>query len=336
MVNRQFILASRPEGMLLESNFRLVETSVPDAGDGEFLVRALYLSVDPYMRGRLNAVRSYSPYVEIGQVMVGGGVGEVVESKHPQFRVGDIVNLPMGWQEYAVSNGTGARKVDPSVAPVSTAVGVLGMPGLTAYFGLLDVCSLKAGDTVVVSGAAGAVGSTVGQIAKIKGARVIGIAGGKAKIDYILNECGFDAAIDYKSTSDYGAALRDVCPNRVDVYFDNVGGPIADAVLGYLNLFARIAICGQISGANDATPATGPRMYRHLLVARARLQGFLVFDFEARYAEGLAQLTEWVRDGKLKYREDIIEGFENMPRALIGLFTGENIGKRVVKVTAGH
>lgn len=322
--------------MIQESNFRLVETPVPVPQEGEMLVRALYLSVDPYMRGRLNAVRSYAPYVEIGQVMVGGGVAEVVESKNSAFQAGDIVNLPMGWQEYAISKGAGARKVDSSAAPVSTAVGVLGMPGLTAYFGLLDVCSVKAGDTVVVSGAAGAVGSTVGQIAKVKGARAIGIAGGKAKIDYILNECGFDAAIDYKSTTDYAAALRELCPNRVDVYFDNVGGPIADAVLGHLNTFARIATCGQISGANDAKPSQGPRMYRHLLVARARMQGFLVFDFEKRYPEGLAQLTEWVRDGKLKFHEDVIEGFENMPRALIGLFTGENIGKRVVKVAAAR
>jgi len=334
MVNRQFILASRPEGMLEESNFRMVENPVPTISDGEMLVRALYLSVDPYMRGRLNAAKSYAPSVDIGQVMVGGGVAEVLESKHAQFHTGDIVNLPMGWQEYAVSNGAGVRKVDPSAAPVSTAVGVLGMPGLTAYFGLLDVCGVKAGDTVIVSGAAGAVGATVGQIAKIKGARAVGIAGGKKKIDYLRNECGFDAALDYKNTSDYAAALRELCPNRVDVYFDNVGGPISDAVLGHLNTFARIAICGQISLANDATPAQGPRMYRQLLVARARLQGFLVFDFESRYPEGLANLTDWVRSGEIKYREDVIEGFENMPKALIGLFTGDNIGKRVVKVAA--
>ena len=336
MVNRQFVLASRPEGMLEESNFRMVETPVPAPGEGEMLVRALYLSVDPYMRGRLSAAKSYAPSVEIGEVMVGGGVAEVVESRHPQFRAGDIVNLPMGWQEYAISNGAGARKLDPAAAPVSTAVGVLGMPGLTAYFGLLDVCGVKAGDTVVVSGAAGAVGATVGQIAKIKGARAVGIAGGQRKIDYVRNECGFDAAFDYKTTPDYAAALRELCPNRVDVYFDNVGGPISDAVLGHLNAFSRIAICGQISLANHPTQAQGPRMYRQLLVARARMQGFLVFDFEARYPEGLAQLTEWVRAGGIRYREDIVDGFENMPKALIGLFTGDNIGKRVVKVTAAR
>lgn len=336
MVNRQFVLASRPDGMLAETNFRMIESPVPPVRDGEMLVRALYLSVDPYMRGRLNAVKSYAPSVDIGQVMVGGGVAEVVDSKNAGFRTGDIVNLPMGWQEYAISNGSGARKIDPTAAPVSTAVGVLGMPGLTAYFGLLEVCGVKGGETVVVSGAAGAVGATVGQIAKLKGARAVGIAGGAKKIDCVVKEFGFDAAMDYKSTSDYAAALRELCPNRVDVYFDNVGGPISDAVLGHLNMFSRIAICGQISQANNSVPEQGPRMYRQLLVARARMQGFLVFDFESRYAEALAQLTEWVRAGKIKYREDIVDGFENLPRALIGLFTGENIGKRVVRVTAAR
>jgi NADPH-dependent curcumin reductase CurA len=332
MQNRQFVLAARPEGMIRESDFRLVESAVPALQDGQVLIRTLYLSVDPYMRGRMNASKSYAPAVEIGEVMVGGGVGEIIESRHPHWHQGDIVNLMTGWQEYAVSDGSNLRKVDPTLAPISTTVGVLGMPGLTAYFGLLEVCGAKAGDTVVVSGAAGAVGSLVGQIAKLKGARAVGIAGGAAKIAYILNECGFDAALDYKSTTDYAAALRDLCPERVDVYFDNIGGPISDAVLGRLNTFSRIAICGQISQANDREQALGPRMYRHLLVARARMQGFLVFDFEGRYAEGLAQLGEWVRTGQLKYREDVITGFENMPRALMGLFLGENIGKRVVKV----
>ena len=332
MVNRQFVLASRPAGMPKESDFRMVETPVPALRDGEVLLRALYLSVDPYMRGRMNAAKSYAPSVEIGELMVGSGVARVVESKNPSHEAGDVVNGQMGWQEYAVSNGEGLRKIDPQVAPVSTALGVLGMPGLTAYFGLLEVCGVNAGETVVVSAAAGAVGSVVGQIAKIKGCRAVGIAGGAVKTRYVIDECGFDAALDYKNTNDYPAAIRELCPKGVDAYFDNVGGPITDAVLANLNARARISICGQISHANDTQPSTGPRMWRHILVARARVQGFLVFDFAARYAPALEQLAQWVRSGQVKYREDIIKGFENMPRALIGLFRGENLGKRLVKV----
>jgi NADPH-dependent curcumin reductase CurA len=326
------VLASRPVGMPKESDLRMVETPVPTLRDGEVLLRALYLSVDPYMRGRMNASKSYAPCVEIGELMVGGGVARVVESKNPGYEVDDVVNLQMGWQEYAVSNGEGLRTNDPHVAPVSTALGVLGMPGLTAYFGLLEVCGVNAGETVVVSGAAGAVGSVVGQIARIKGCRAVGIAGGPDKTRCILKDCGFDAALDYKATTDCTAAIKELCPGGVDVYFDNVGGPVTDAVLANLNVRARIAICGQISHANDTQPSTGPRMWRHILVARAKVQGFLVFDYAARYASALEQLAQWVRSGQIKYHEDIIEGFENMPRALIGLFRGENIGKRLVKV----
>jgi len=259
-------------------------------------------------------------------------VARVVESKNPAYRAGDIVNLQMGWQEYAVSNGEGLRKIDPQIAPVSTALGVLGMPGLTAYFGLLEVCGVNPGETVVVSAAAGAVGSVVGQIAKIKGCRALGIAGGPEKTRYIIDECGFDAALDYKSTNDYASAIQKLCPQGVDVYFDNVGGPVTDAVLANLNVRARIAICGQISHANDTQPSLGPRMWRQILVARAKVQGFLVFDYAARYAAALEQLSGWVRSGQIKYHEDILEGFDSMPRALIGLFRGENLGKRLVKV----
>ena len=315
-----------------ESDLRMVETPIPALRDGEVLLRALYLSVDPYMRGRMNATKSYAPCVEVGELMVGGGVARVVESKNPGYAAGDVVNLQMGWQEYAVSNGEGLRKIDPHLAPVSTALGVLGMPGLTAYFGLLEVCGVNAGETVVVSAAAGAVGSVVGQVARIKGCRAVGIAGGPDKTRCILKDCGFDAALDYKATTDYPAAIKELCPGGVDVYFDNVGGPVTDAVLANLNVRARIAICGQISHANDTQPSTGPRMWRHILVARAKVQGFLVFDYAARYASALEQLAQWVRSGQIKYHEDIIEGFENMPRALIGLFRGENIGKRLVKV----
>jgi len=331
MVNRQFILAARPEGMIRETDFRLVESTVPPLREGEMLVRARYLSVDPYMRGRMSAARSYAPSVDIGQVMTGGGVGEVVESRQAAFRIGDIVNFQMGWQEYAISHGENVRKVDASLAPISTAVGILGMPGLTAYYGVTEICAVKPGETFVVSGAAGAVGSAAGQIASIRGAHAVGITGGQKKVDYILRELGFHEAIDYKANPDITSALRDACPHRVDAYFDNVGGTTTDAVLAYLNTFARVGICGQISQANDGAPSPGPRMYRHLLVARARVQGFLIWDF-TRQEEALVDLANWIASGDLRYHEDVIEGFENMPKALIGLFLGENIGKRVVRV----
>ncbi len=264
--------------------------------------------------------------------MVGGGVARVVESKNPKFNVGDVVDIYMGWQEYAISDGKGMRKLDPTLAPVSTALGVLGMTGLTAYFGLLDVCAPKAGETVVVSGAAGAVGSLVGQIAKIKGCRVVGIAGEDDKIAWCKSECGFDAGFNYKTTEDYGAALKELCPKGIDVYFDNVGGAITDAVMLQLNLHARLSICGQISQYNNAKPEMGPRLTGMLIVARAKMQGFLVTDYAARFGEGLLEMAGWLKAGKIKYREDIVEGFENMPKAFIGLLAGANTGKRLVKV----
>jgi NADPH-dependent curcumin reductase CurA len=330
--NRQFVLESRPNGLPTEANFKMVDKPIPALNDGEFLARALYLSVDPYMRGRISGMKSYAAPVEIGQVMVGGGVAEVVESKNAQFSAGDVVGIYMGWQEYIVSKGTGVRKIDPKVAPVSTAEGVLGMTGLTAYFGLLDVCNPKAGETVVVSGAAGAVGSIVGQVAKIKGCRTVGIAGGDDKIAWILKDCGYDAAFNYKTTDNYSAKLKELCPNGIDVYFDNVGGPITDAVFGQLKLGARISICGQISQYNATKMETGPRLLGALIVARARVQGFLVSDYAAKFGPALVEMGGWVHDGKIKYREDIVEGFENLPKAFIGLFGGENIGKRLVKV----
>ena len=332
-VNRQFVLASRPTGLPEESNFKLIETAIPELKDGEFLGRAMYLSVDPYMRGRISQARSYAAGVEIGGVMVAGGVARVVESKNPNFAVGDIVDVYMGWQEYVVSTGRGVRKLDPSIAPVSTALGVLGGTGLTAYFGLLDVCNPKPGETVVVSGAAGAVGSIVGQIAKIKGCRTVGIAGGDDKIAWILKDCGYDAAFNYKTTDNYGAKLKELCPKGIDVYFDNVGGTITDAVFLQINTFARMAICGQISQYNNAKPEMGPRLLGMLIVARAKAQGFLITDYMPRFGEALAEMSAWVRDGKIKYREDIVEGFENLPKAFIGLFHGENTGKRIVKIT---
>lgn len=318
--------------MPTEANFKMLATRIPDVNDGEMLVKALYLSVDPYMRGRISGMKSYAAPVEVGQTMVGGGVAQVIESKNPGFAVGDVVDIYMGWQEYAVSNGRGVRKLDPNAAPISTALGVLGMTGMTAYFGLLDVCDPKPGETVLVSGAAGAVGSIVGQIAKIKGCKAVGIAGGDDKVEYILRECGYDSAFNYKTTDNYAAKLKELCPNGIDVYFDNVGGPITDAVFGLLNVHARISICGQISIYNATKVEMGPRLLGALIVARAKVQGFLVSDYAAKFGPALAEMAEWVRSGQIKYREDIVEGFDNMPAAFIGLFQGENTGKRLVKV----
>lgn len=332
--NRQFVLAARPVGLPKESDFKLVETPIPTPQENQFVARALYLSVDPYMRGRMNDVKSYAPAVQIGEVMVGGVVSQVTESKHPGFQVGDIVSGNFCWQEYALSDGKGVRKVDPNLAPISTALGVLGMPGLTAYFGLLDICNPQPGETVVVSGAAGAVGSFVGQIAKIKGCRVVGIAGSDDKIDYLVNELDFDAAFNYKTVENYYGKLRELCPKGIDVYFDNVGGEITDAVLRQINLKARISICGQISQYNLEKPELGPRLLGMLIVSRAKIEGFLVSDYAARFDEGIQPLAAWIKDGKLQYRENVIEGFENMPRAFIGLLQGENTGKQVVKTVA--
>lgn len=330
-INRQFVLASRPTGFPLESNFNLLETPLPKLNSGEFLVRAHYLSLDPYMRGRMNDVKSYAAPVQIGEVMTGGVVGEVVESKHPDFNVGDFAAGQFGWQEFAVTDGAGVRKVDSRLAPISTSLGVLGMPGLTAYFGLLDVCDPKPGQTVLVSGAAGAVGTLVGQIAKIKGCRVVGIAGADDKVSYLTDELDFDAAFNYKTDTDYFAKLRALCPKGIDCYFDNVGGEITDAALRLLNLHARVSICGQISQYNLEKPEMGPRLLGLLIVTRSKVQGFLVSDYAPRFSEGLQQMAEWIKTGKLKYHENIIEGFENMPRAFMGMLRGQNIGKQLVK-----
>jgi leukotriene B4 12-hydroxydehydrogenase/15-oxo-prostaglandin 13-reductase len=331
-VNRQFTLAARPIGMPKEADFRLAEAPMPSPAGGQVLLRTLYLSVDPYMRGRITGVKSYADPVEIGQVMVGGTVGKVVQSKNAKFQVEDIVEGYWGWQEFAVSDGQGLRKLDPSLAPVSTALGVLGMPGMTAYFGLLEICKPQAGETVVVSGAAGAVGSLVGQVAKIKGCRAVGIAGTDEKVGWLVNELGFDAAFNYKTTTDHVGELKKLCPKGVDCYFDNVGGKITEAVFALLNTKARISVCGQISQYNLAKPEPGPPLV-HLLVKQARAEGFLVFQFADRLQEGIAQMAKWIREGKIKYREEIMEGFENTPKAFIGLLRGENTGKMLVKVT---
>ncbi len=330
-VNRRIVLAARPSGFPKDADFRLETQPVPKPGQGEFLARVVYLSLDPYMRGRMAAGKSYVPPVEIGDVMTGGTVARVIESNHPGYAAGDDVVGLLGWQEYAVSDGSGVMKVDPRMAPISTALGVLGMPGLTAYFGLLDVGRPKSGETVVVSAASGAVGAVVGQIAKLKGCRAVGIAGSDEKCAYVRDELRFDAAINYKKTSDMSQDLAEACPRGVDVYFDNVGGEILDAVLRHINFRARIVVCGMISEYNLTETPVGPRPGRFLLVNRARMEGFIVFDFRDRYAEGLAALGGWVRGGQLKYREDIVEGLENAPRAFLGLLQGKNFGKLLVQ-----
>lgn len=333
-LNRQITLAARPVGFPKESDFKLVESPMPTPKDGEFLVRVIYMSVDPYMRGRMNDAASYAAPVQLGEVMGGGAVGKVISSNNPSFREGEIVEGFFGWQEYAVSNGEGVRKIDPGLAPISTALGVLGMPGLTAYFGLLDLCNPQLGETVVVSGAAGAVGSLVGQIALIKGCRAVGIAGADDKVAYLTDELGFDAAFNYKTVTDYFQKLKELCPKGIDSYFDNVGGAITDAVFRLINTRARISICGQISQYNLEQPEMGPRIILvSLLVKQARAEGFLVFQFANRYPEGLKQMAEWLKQGKLKYREDIAHGIENAPSAFIAMLKGQNTGKQLVKIS---
>ncbi len=332
-MNRQITLAARPVGYPKTSDFNLVETAMPTPGEGQVLVKSLYLSVDPYMRGRINQAKSYAANVQIGEVMVGGVIAEVAASKHADFEVGDIVNAHIGWQEYGVAGGDELRKIDPGLAPISTGAGILGMPGLTAYFGLLEVGKLQEGETVFVSGAAGAVGSVVGQIAKIKGCRVIGTAGTDEKVAYILDELGFDAAFNYKNVGDYTAKLAELCPDGIDVYFDNVGGRITDAVFPNLRIKGRVVICGQISQYNLENPEVGPRFLWNLITKRARIEGFLVFEFAEQHAEALVQMGEWVQQGKLKYRETIAEGgIAAAPAAFISMLKGGNIGKQLVKI----
>ena len=331
-VNRQFQLAARPAGLPKESDFKLVDSPLQTPGAGQALVKTVYLSVDPYMRGRITGIRTYADPVNIGDVMVGGPVGQVIESHDPGLQAGDFVVGYWGWQEYAVAEARGLQKLNPQLAPVSTALGVLGMPGMTAYFGFLEICHPKPGETVVVSGAAGAVGSLVGQIAKIKGCRVVGIAGGDDKIKYIVNDLGFDAGFNYKTTSDYAAKLKELCPQGIDCYFDNVGGAITDAVFLLMNLFGRISICGQISQYNLQAPEPGPRLLAYILVKQLKVEGFIVSRFQDRWPEGIRQMAQWIKEGKIKYHEDVVEGFEKTPRAFIDMLQGKNTGKMLVKV----
>jgi hypothetical protein len=330
-VNRQIVLKRRPTGAPTPDDFALVEAPVPRLEPGHVLSRIIYLSLDPYMRGRMNEGRSYAKPVDVGQVMVGGTVGQVVESQQPGFAAGDYVMGYDGWQEYAVSNGAGLRKLDPTVAPISTALVVLGMPGLTAYVGLLDIGRPQPGETVVVSAAAGAVGSIVGQLAKIKGCRVVGVAGAKDKCEYVVRELGFDACLSHRA-ADLVSALREACPQGIDVYFDNVGGAVLAAVLRLINRGARIPLCGLISQYNAVELPPGPNL-GPVLVNRALIQGFIISDHLDRAADFLRDCSGWLRQGRIRYREDVVEGLAAAPRAFIGLLEGRNLGKLLVRVS---
>ena len=330
MKNLQVLLASRPQGWVREENFRIVETDLPRPAEGEVLVRNLYLSLDPYMRMRMDAGKSYAPPVEVGEVMVGGGVGEVLESRDPRLSKGDIVTGRLGWQLYAVAAGTGLRKVNSEGAPISTALGVIGMPGVTAWYGLLKIGEPKAGETGVVSAASGAVGSVVGQIAKIKGCRAVGIAGGSEKCRYVVSQLGFDACVDYKSAS-FESDLEAVVPGGINVYFENVGGRVLDVILPHLNAFSRIPFCGYVSEYNPGE-GYGVRHLRQLLVSRSLLQGFIISEHLEIWEQALRELAGWVAAGKLKYHETVTEGLANAPRAFIGMLQGKNLGKQLVKL----
>ena len=331
IANRKFKLVQRPIGMVKREDFEFSQDPLAELSEGQFLIKNLYVSLDPAMRGWMNDAKSYIPPVGLGEVMRAGAIGVIQDSKNPAFAVGEHVVGMFGVQEYALSDGKGVTKVNPDLAPLPAYLGVLGMPGMTAYFGLLEVGEYKEGDIVVVSGAAGAVGSVVGQIAKLKGSRVVGIAGGAEKCRHVVEELGFDACIDYKHEN-VKTALKQHCPKGVDLYFDNVGGEILDDVLTQIRMRARIVICGAISQYNNTQPVKGPSNYLALLVNRATMRGRVVFDHAARYSEAARDMAGWIKAGKLKHREDIVEGIETFPETLLKLFKGENLGKLLIKV----
>lgn len=331
MQNKEIRLASRPTGLPTLQNFQFAETEAPQPSEGEVLVRLLYISVDPYLRGRMREGKSYIAPFEVGKVIQSSAVGEVIESKSPKFQPGDLVTGMFGWRLYDVAKADALMKVIPGTSPTA-ALGVLGGTGLTAYFGLLDIGQPKEGETVVVSGAAGAVGMTVCQIAKLKGCRVVGTAGSEDKTEYLRNELGVDATINYKTAGNMFEALKEACPNGIDVYFDNVGGDVSDAVMPLINNGARIIICGQISMYNSDKPSVGPRPQPYLLTKSATMKGFIITQYMNRFGEGVMQLAQWLTSGKLKHAETIVEGFDNTPNAFIGLFSGENLGKQIVKI----
>ncbi|MBR8832917.1 MAG: NADP-dependent oxidoreductase [Stigonema ocellatum SAG 48.90 = DSM 106950] len=329
-LNQQILLKSRPVGEPKETDFALVETPIPEPGEGEILSRTIYLSLDPYMRGRIRESKSYATPVQLDSVMVGGTVSEVIKSNHPQYHEGDFVLNFNGWQTYGVSKGDTLRKLDQNLAPLSYNLGVLGMPGHTAYSALLDIGQPKAGETVVVSAASGAVGAVAGQIAKIKGCRVVGIVGSDEKRDFVVKELGFDVGINRK-TQELSPALKEACPNGIDIYFDNTAGAILEAVLQQINLGARIALVGLISEYNAINPPAGPNL-TPLLINRALIKGFLVSDYQHQFNDFITDVSGWLNSGTLKYREDVVVGLENAPHAFIGLLQGENFGKLIVKV----
>lgn len=334
---RRIVLASRPEGRPDPRNFRLETANFPEPGDGEVLIRILYLSLDPYMRGRMSAAKSYAQPVEIGAVMEGGTVGRVEQSRHPDFAEGDIVLSFSGWQSFAIAKGATLRKLDPALAPVSTALGVLGMPGFTAYAGLLTIGQPKPGETVVVAAASGAVGSVVGQIARIKGARAVGIAGGPEKCAFVRDELGFDAVIDHRAP-DFAEQLASACPKGIDVYFENVGGHVWDAVFPLLNTFARVPVCGLIAQYNATAPAPGPDRLpvtmREVLSRSLMIRGFIQREFADQQPAFVQAMAGWIGSGQVRYREDIVDGLDAAPEAFIGLLEGRNFGKLVVRVAS--
>lgn len=333
--NRQILLASRPHGQPTLDNFKLIENEVSAPESGQLLLRSVYLSLDPYMRGRMNAGPSYVPALEIGELFEGRVIAQVMESKHPEFQAGEIVFGPIGWQEYSLSDGAGLQKVDPAIRPISYALGVLGMPGLTAYTGLLNIGKPQAGETLVVAAASGAVGSVVGQIAKIKGCRAIGIAGGPQKCRFVKEELGFDDCLDHREEN-LPERLKAACPDGIDIYFENVGGAVFEAVFPLLNQFARIPVCGLIAHYNATELPPGPDrlplLMQSTLTKRLNFRGFIVGDFASQFPEFLADVGGWLREGRIKYKEDITDGLENAPRELIGLLQGENFGKKIIRV----
>jgi NADPH-dependent curcumin reductase CurA len=326
--NKAWTLASYPTGWVEEANFKLVTSAAPQPADGEVLVKNLWLSLDPYMRGRISTAKSYVKGVSIGEVMVGQTVGEVVESRDPKLKPGDKVLTQLGWQLFGITKE--AIKIDERGVPLSYYLGVLGMPGMTAYFGLKEIGQPKAGETVVVSAASGAVGSVVGQLAKLAGCRAVGIAGGREKCDYVTRELGFDACVDYKAGK-LSEGLKAACPKGIDIYFENVGGEMLDTVLAQSNLFSRVIVCGMISQYNVTEPY-GVRNLRYVLTNRIKMQGMIVFDWKDRYGEALAALAGHLAQGRLKYRESVVQGLENAPRGLIDLLQGKNFGKQLVKL----
>jgi NADPH-dependent curcumin reductase CurA len=331
MTTRQIILQSRPVGTPTLQNFKIENTTLDQIQTGEVLLKGLYYSVDPYMRGRMNDAKSYVAPFKINESLEGGVVATVVESKSDDFKVGDTVVGNFPWKEMFVANEAKLQKVDSNSTELSYYLSILGMTGLTAYFGLMDICKPKAGETVVVSGAAGAVGMVVGQIAKLQGCRVVGIAGTDEKAKTLIEDFGFDQVINYKTTTNINKSVKEACPNGVDVYFDNVGGEISDAVISAINFHARIALCGQISLYNSKETPMGPRVQPMLLTRSVLMQGFIVSNYQDRFPEGIKQLSTWVKEGKLDFTQTIVEGFDQLPTALLGLFEGLNTGKMIVK-----